>query len=157
MRVTHFFEKNNTVGDVGKITKKFINCHTILKKMPFAIMVNASDVLKNIKKFKSIIESLKNSKLNMIRFACYFDELNQIKKLIKFTKNKGIKVAVNLMQINLIKENDLIKKLISLDKNIDVLYFADSLGNLRPKDIKNICVIFKSYWKKEFGIQKFRQ
>ena len=38
----------------------------------------------------------------MIRFACYFDELNQIKKLIKFTKNKGIKVAVNLMQINLI-------------------------------------------------------
>ena len=148
----HFFEKNNTVGDIGKITKKFINRHTILKKIPFAIMVNASDALKNIKKFKLIIENLKDSKISMIRFACYFDELNQVNKLIKYTKNKGIDVAVNLMQINLIKEKHLIKKLTSLDKNIDVLYFADSLGNLKPKDIKKICIIFKSYWKKEFGI-----
>ena len=32
------------------------------------------------------------------------------------------------------------------------MYFADSLGNLKPKDIEKICLIFRSYWKKEFGI-----
>ena len=55
------------------------------------------------------------------------------------------------MQINLIKKN-LIRKLKSLNKDIDVMYFVDSLGNLKPKDIEKICLIFRVLLKKEFGI-----
>ena len=75
--------------------------------MPFCVMVNASDVLKskkNISRFKSLVIDFKNSKLSLIRIACYFKELDKVNELVSFIKSKKIKVAVNLMQINLIKK-----------------------------------------------------
>ena len=78
----HFFEKNDSVGITGKISKEFTNRYKSLQKNAFfCVMVNASDVLKvkNISRFKSLVIDFKNSKLSLIRIACYFKELDKVK------------------------------------------------------------------------------
>ena len=57
------------------------------------------------------------------------------------------------MQIDKIKKSELISVLELLTKcnSVDVFYFADSFGNLNNKKVKDICLIIKKNWNKEFG------
>jgi 4-hydroxy 2-oxovalerate aldolase len=57
------------------------------------------------------------------------------------------------MQISEIRENQ-IKKICNLSTklNIDVLYLADSLGSLKPKETCKMVNLFKKYWKGNLGI-----
>ena len=55
------------------------------------------------------------------------------------------------MQINNVSNKQLescLKKL-AQTKSVDVFYFADSFGNLKPSNIKSICKVIKKNWKKK--------
>jgi len=56
------------------------------------------------------------------------------------------------MQISEIDDLEIekITKVISKSK-LDVFYFADSLGNLEPKNITHISNLIKKNWKKDIG------
>ena len=86
--------------------------------------------------------------------AAHFHEVPKILEHIKIIKKKGYRVFLNLMQASNKSENDF-KKIINIikkTKSVDVLYFADSLGSMKPKDIKKVCGFFRNYWGQEFGI-----
>ena len=56
------------------------------------------------------------------------------------------------MQISEISDNEIerISKLAANSK-LDIFYFADSLGNLEPKNIVDISNVIKKNWKKDIG------
>ena len=58
------------------------------------------------------------------------------------------------MQINNVSNKELKDCLKTLHKSncVDVFYFADSFGNLKPNDVKKICNFIKKNWHKEIGI-----
>ena len=69
-------------------------------------------------------------------------------------KNLGYKVCLNIMQISSMdsKAIAIASKNIFSWKCIDVLYFADSFGNLEPESIESIISVMSSQWKGDLGI-----
>ena len=146
-----FLNTNNYNGPFAFSTDNFINS----KKFPrfnYAIMINASDLIKtNDLRLKKFFFSNK-SKIKIVRVAAHFFEIPSVIKYLTSIKKLGYKVFLNIMQINFVNNSDLINTIRKLNNtNIDVLYFADSLGNLVSRDVKKICTIIKQKWNGEFG------
>ena len=68
-------------------------------------------------------------------------------------EKRGFKVAFNIMQIaeRSDKEIEYLGKICS-NYPIDVLYFADSMGSLKPNQIKKIILLLKKFWHGQLGI-----
>lgn len=85
----------------------------------------------------------KDSVIDMIRIASYFDTLSEAIERIAYCKNKGYEVTFNLMSISILSKENIVNTLVQLkNSNVDVIYLVDSYGALYPhnfKDIINIC------------------
>ena len=151
------FLDNKKKGALAYTKESFLKKLKIPKKLNLGVMINASDFLNKSRKPDLLIKKnfliQKKSKIKLIRIACHFKEIFQIKILVDTLKNLGYEIAINVMQISersheeILNVADKIKKL-----NVDVLYFADSLGSLEPKKIKKIISTIKKKWKGEIGI-----
>jgi len=88
-----------------------------------------------------------------VRVACHFSEFQSSLPLAIFLKNLGYRVGFNLMQIG---EKSIAEIRLAVraarDYPIDVLYVADSLGNLTPERTKAIIGAVKQEWPGEIGI-----
>ena len=89
-------------------------------------MVNGSD-LKINGNFRKIINNnftpKKNSKISIIRVASHLKDLKSIIPQVKYLKNLGYFLALNLMQIDRIKKNELINVLKDLKKQNLLMFF----------------------------------
>lgn len=125
----------------------------IPKNLKIGIMVNASDLISknyNAKKFKKFIN--KKKEISLLRIACHFDEISKIIPFIKILKNVNLKLAINLMQISEQKKTYIVKILKKLSKEkIDIIYFADSLGCMSSKDVKEIILLLKKNCNTQIG------
>ncbi len=142
---------NNYNGPFAFSKDSFINREKF-PKFNYAVMVNASELVK-LNKTSIKKNFLKNSEVKIVRVAAHFHEISKITKHLIYIKDQGYKVILNIMQINFVSETKLINMIKKLNaaKNIDVLYFADSLGNLIPEDVKRISNTIKKNWSGEFG------
>ena len=151
-----FYKKDIYLGPCAYTTPFFLESLSIPKNLKIGIMINASDIVSN-RLSKSDIDhhffqfSNKNN-ISFVRFACHLKEIPKIIPYCNKLKKMGLIVGINLMQISEINDSDLenVSKLIS-NSETDIFYFADSLGNLEPKDIKHISTIIKKKWKKHIG------
>ena len=75
------------------------------------------------------------------------------KKCLFIFKKMGYEVYLNLMQSNNKSEKEIKDTCLSLSKwkSIDVLYFADSLGNMTPRDVTEAYKKISKYWKGSIG------
>ncbi len=153
----HFLEKNSEYGKCAYVNNKFIKNLKIKKNIKIAIMFNAVDFLKKrnlaLRKLKKLFLT-KEKLVDIVRVAVHLKDIKKIKPFLDYFKKHQIFTCLNLMQINTLKESELRNslRLIQKWKNVNVFYFADSFGNLTPKDVKKICKTIKKNWKKEFGI-----
>lgn len=151
-----FYKKDIYLGPCAYTTPFFLESLNIPKNLKIGIMINASDIVSN-KLSKADIDrhffqfSNKN-KITFVRFACHLKEVTKIIPYCNKLKKMGLIVGLNLMQISEINDNELekVSKLISTS-GVDIFYFADSLGNLEPKNIKHISQVIKKNWKKNIG------
>ena len=150
------FFKNNTCGKFGLTRESLIKKIKFNQKQSLAVMINSADLV-NEKNFKNKINNLfvnkSSSKISLVRFATHLRDIRKIIPRIKYVKNLGYKIAINLMQIDKISKSELAMtlKILINSKSVDVFYFADSFGNLNTKKVKEICQIIKKNWNKEFG------
>jgi 4-hydroxy 2-oxovalerate aldolase len=90
--------------------------------------------------------------INFLRFACNH---NEVLPVLDYINKNDLKVEpiINIMQISEININLLIKicKKAQL-VNLKILYIADSLGSLTPKNTKKIINIIKIFFKGKIGI-----
>ncbi len=149
-----FLNKSKYYGRYSFITDKDIRKLRVSNKKKIAIMINASDLISDQKEhLKIFLNKKKNSPVEFVRIAVHFHEVEKIIKFLNQIKKLGYKVIVNLMQASNKKETlfrDVINK-IKKTKCVSVLYFADSLGCMKPEDIKIVTNILKKYWKKDIG------
>jgi len=106
-------------------------------KKKISIMVDlkdwrsVSDLKKNLSKCRGVVD--------IVRFAVAPNKLIEFKDFLKVTKSLGFKVCVNLMYSHVIlKNSELIERVIKLKKFFDVLYIVDSYGTLISGDVENI-------------------
>lgn len=123
----------------------------------YGVMIDAKEILE---KSSSIADSLNrifceksHSKISFVRVATHFTTIDECHHITKMLHDKGYIVALNLMQ-SAGRSEDLLVEVASKVagwKSVDVLYFADSLGNMNREEVKRIKVALQMVWEADIG------
>ncbi|MFM2484523.1 aldolase catalytic domain-containing protein [Celerinatantimonas yamalensis] len=119
-----------------------------------AVMINGAELINNQKETLSKLFGPKlQSPVSLVRIACHVHEFEACLSAANWLKEQGYLVGFNLMQV----ADRSYEQMTSLARKannypIDVLYFADSMGSLSPKDMSSIIQAFQAGWKGALGI-----
>lgn len=144
-------------GACAFATDDFISSLSIPANLQVGIMINASELLGDV----SLPEALEllfpnpaaNSPVRVVRIACHVHEFSAALEAVSWLKQRGFRIGFNLMQIADRSEEE-IKSLASEAANhdIDVLYFADSMGSMTPEQTAEIIGWLRVGWAGPLGI-----
>lgn len=144
-------------GASAYTTDSYIETLNVPDSLKVAVMVNASELVTSgvteqimLKLFPRAADK---SPVDIVRVACHFKEFESALPAAKWLKSKGYQVGFNIMQIadrDSKEIEDLAAKANGAD--IDVLYFADSMGSMSPAQCVNIINAMRVNWKGEIGI-----
>ena len=147
-----FPAKKGFLGPLAYSTETFINTFEIPKNIELGVMLNSSDLISNPKSPSELMDEMfvdaKDSKLSLVRFASHFKDVEQTIEYAKALKNKGYIVGLNVMQAGFYDSQSLTDaaKSVYESKCADVLYFADSMGNMEDEEITRCYNAFRAGW-----------
>lgn len=114
-----------------------------------AFMIDAKDFIKNnsidYALIDDVIHNQTESPFLICRIAIKYSEINHSIDIIKYVKDKGYDVMINLMGVSLLADSEIRELHKLLDLKPKTLYFADSYGNLEPNRTSEIVNIFKEF------------
>lgn len=150
-------KNNGFKGATAYTTDDFLRNLNIPSSLSISVMVNAAELISDapIEQALSFLfpESAAKSPVSIVRIACHYHEFFEVLPAAEWLKSLGFYVGFNLMQVSERSIDDLEKiSLAASQSAIDVLYFADSLGNLQLADVERIIAVLSSHWKGELGI-----
>jgi len=149
-----FFDQKYFLGPLAYSTDIYLKKLNIPKRINVCVMVNSSDLINGNKKLTDLFVKKNLSRVDTIRFATHFREIENLVPFLKEAKKLKYKIIVNLMQANDRSENEIKYAIDKLKKIncVSVLYFADSLGKMKPENISNLFKLVKKYWKNDLGV-----
>lgn len=125
--------------------------------MSFAFMINTSEFLSdgafNTRLMQRCIPPATDSVFDWVRIATHATTFIEAAHQASWLKEKGYNVALNLMGISLLEPLE-VRRLISVlpSNDVDVLYFADSFGNLAPEDINFYIDLLRDHFPGKIGL-----
>jgi 4-hydroxy 2-oxovalerate aldolase len=152
------FPQEKFLGAFAYTTDDYIRSLELDENVLVGVMVDAKTLLKSPYTIDEGINILfsheKDSPVGLVRVAAHFTEVEQCREIVSTLKKLGYKVGFNLMQSGGRSDEELSNKasLIESWKSVDILYFADSLGNMDCKEVVRIIQALKTEWSGELGI-----
>lgn len=152
------FPQERFLGAFAYTTEDYLNTIDLPDGPTYGVMIDARTVLESGKLIDEVIEYLfcpaSNSKIGMVRIAAHFYEVEDSVGIARRLKELGYLVGLNLMQAGgkattLLEDN---ARLIDKWGCVDVLYFADSFGNMDADEVDRIVGALKRGWSREIGI-----
>ena len=151
-------KKGHFVGAFGYSTDEFLRELPLPKKCMLGVMINAKEYIQHPEGGKNAIlqnfSQRSESPVGFVRLACHFTEVKAAKELVQTLVDLGYRTGLNVMQAGSKTVDELqqaAQEVNSWDL-IDVLYFADSLGNMSSRDVIRTLEAFRSGWSKAIGI-----
>jgi len=150
--------KQGFKGICAYTTDSFIHSLEVPEGLSLCVMINASEILHEGRYSEQKLTQLFptdsiSSNISIVRIASHTYEFIEALLAVDFLSAKGFRVGFNLMQVSESEPNDLIMLSKEASKYpIDVLYFADSLGNMNSEQVQRVIDLFKTHWKGELGI-----
>ena len=150
--------KQGFKGACAHTTDSFIKTLEVPENLSLCVMINASEIINKGKYSEQKLTQLfpsdsVSSNISIVRIASHTYEFIEALSAVNFLNAMGFKVGFNLMQVSESEPNDLIMLSKEAAKYpIDVLYFADSLGNMNSEKVKHVIDLFRTNWKGELGI-----
>lgn len=96
--------------------------------------------------YKEDIRPCADSPLDLIRVACYVNQIPAAVEMIEDAKNKGYEVTCNIMAVSTAQEGDIRVALEMLGKSpVDTIYIMDSFGSLYPEQVARIALLYGEY------------
>ena len=125
--------------------------------LKLGVMVNTSELLNSgtriEEQLSQLFPSRSREQISLVRLATHLEELEEVVDAAKWLKSEGYEVGVNLMQISEASTDTLQSVAKTLNEDVvDVLYVADSLGNLDPNETVSIFSKIRESWTKPLGI-----
>lgn len=152
------FAKPGFLGAFAYTTEDFINTLTLPEGPAYGVMVDAKTILESGLSVEEAIDELfvpaANSKIKLVRVAAHFHEVELSAPIVVHLKKLGYIVGYNLMQAGG-KSDDVIADKASQAvswESLDVLYFADSLGNMDGQEVQRIVTALRTHWVGPMGI-----
>jgi 4-hydroxy 2-oxovalerate aldolase len=153
-----FFDNLVWRGEFAFTTEEVISKYKINDDVYLGVMLFSGQVTTEKKFDSKKLEYLfpldsQSSRVNFVRIATYLDGLDVSYEIAIELIKKGFDVSINLMQIQNADEK-VIKDFGEVSKKINLksIYFADSVGCLFPKDVKDIVEKMKSSFEGDIGI-----
>ncbi len=152
-----FLKNTGFKGPFAFTTDSFLESLNIPEGMTIGVMVNGSDLCSDIGYEEAIKEifplDASESPVNLVRFACHFHELSASFSAAKILSLRGYRVGINLMQIADRSDSEITEMSeMASSSSIEVLYFADSMGSMKPADVIRIISLIRQKWDKPIGI-----
>jgi 4-hydroxy 2-oxovalerate aldolase len=122
--------------------------------LKIGVMINTSEFKDKSVDINDYFLPITKSCLSFVRIASHFNELSESLIIAKSLKDLGYTVGLNLMQISLQSDQEIIGSIALINNSpaIDVLYFADSLGDMKQNEVTNCFQLIRNGWNKDIGI-----
>lgn len=134
-------------------TDSFLSTLYIDSELSLGVMINASEFDENsVTQIEALFPESSRNFLDFVRIAAISSEISVANKLAQILKAKGYLVFINLMQMAAIDSSSLKSLTEKLHDSIDILYFADSTGSMKPDEIRNFFRLVKENWSKPLGL-----
>ena len=152
-----FFTNAGFKGACAYSTDEFLRSLDIPADLTIGVMVNGAELCSDVG-WQVVVEHLFpepccNTPVDLVRFACHIDEVENALFASKLLIEKGYRVGLNLMQIADRTQSE-VEKLgeLASKSDIEVLYFADSMGSMTPDDTARIVRWLRTNWSGQLGI-----
>lgn len=152
------FPKPDFLGAYAYTTETYLNSLDLPEGPIYGVMVDAKTILDSKKTIEDAVDALfipaNESKLSFVRVAGHFSEVEHSGPIVKHLKKLGYIVGYNMMQAGA-KPDDIIADKAGIIRDwgaLDVLYFADSLGNMDSKEVERIITALRTKWEGALGI-----
>ena len=152
------FRKHGFLGPFAYTTEEFLNSLELPDGPIYGVMVDAKTILESGFKIEDAINTLfipaEESKIKLVRVAAHFHEVDMSGSIISHLKKLGYIVGFNLMQAGGKSDELLAEKAQQAAEwdGLDVLYFADSLGNMDGAEVSRIVKALRTQWSGPLGI-----
>jgi 4-hydroxy 2-oxovalerate aldolase len=150
--------QNAFCGPFAYCTDEFLRNLEMPSNLTIGVMINAKDFISSQKSSKDlVIQSFtcaSESPVKVVRIAAHFRELKDSEEIAKSLHGLGYKVGFNLMQSTGKTPQELAAAAKEIDswQCVQVLYFADSFGNMKPPQIREMVESLRGGWRGDFGI-----
>ena len=153
-----FISSDPSRGPFAETSEEFLTTLDLPSSLKYAVMINAKEYL--LPTEEEISLAIKNNFLpssdsfvSLVRVAINFENALEAKPILKILNELGYEVGLNLMQSSGKSEQEYIDVSKQIDKwsLVDILYFADSFGNMSPEDISYIMSSLKKGWSGSLG------
>ena len=152
------FPKEGFLGPFAYSAEAYLKTLSLPDGVDYGVMVDAKTILsapcEKLDAVDTLFVDASESCVSLVRIAAHFHEVEESKEIAESLKAKGYIVGFNLMQAAG-KSSDVLAgkaKEISSWSVVDVLYFADSLGNMDEQEVLRIAGALKTEWTGELGI-----
>jgi 4-hydroxy 2-oxovalerate aldolase len=152
------FPKDEFLGASAYTTDAYLRSLNLPDDLVIGVMVDAKTLLTYPGGVKEGIAELfgeaNGSPVELVRVAAHFTEVANCEEIVSQLKSLGYIVGFNLMQSGG-KHCDAISNagaIIAAWNCVDVLYFADSMGNMDEAEVARIYQALSKTWSKEIGI-----
>ncbi len=106
--------------------------------------------------FKKDIGPKKDSAVDMVRVACYINEIPRAIEMIEYCAAMGYETCANVMAVSKAKDEEIADALDMLGQSpVDVIYLVDSYGSLYPEQVSKLTLIYLeagAKYKKAIGV-----
>lgn len=153
------FPKAGFLGAYAYTTDQHLDSLELPQGPTYGVMVDAKTILTSELPIIDAIDALfvpsRKSKISLVRIAAHFHEVEHSGPIVMRLKELGYTVGFNLMQAGGKSSESISDKAriaASWGDNLDVLYFADSLGNMESAEVQRIIHAIREEWLGVMGI-----
>ena len=152
------FPQKVFLGAFAYTTEDFLNTLALPEGPTYGVMVDAKTILESGLSVEEAINILfvpaDKSKVSLVQVAGHFKEVEECGPIVACLKKLGYIVGFNLMQAGGKATSEIKDKANHIANwiELDVLYFADSLGNMEAKEVGRIVDALRSNWNGPLGI-----
>lgn len=152
------YAKEGFFGPFAYSTEDYLNQLHIPDSLTLGVMVDAKTLFRDDRSPQQAVNDLfvpkTDSKVQLVRVAAHFNEIQDCAPILSQLKQLGYQVGVNLMQASGKPEQEIQQKLKTLLENSqpEVIYFADSLGNMDHREVERLYRAIRQCWAGDIGI-----
>ncbi len=145
-----FTPKNTFYGPWAYSRDDYIDREFGASLKPLGVMVNGSDVASC--PATDLFRPYSKSAITRVRIALHYGKIEECAMFAHEIKDMGYYLGVNMMQTGGKSYREIVKAVgIIACWKPDVIYFADSLGNMCPDDVEKTVRIIKDVWAGDVG------
>ncbi len=152
------FKQTKYLGAFAYTPESLLNSLDLPDGPKYGVMLDAKTIinskLSTIEAVGKLFTNSNTSKISLVRVAAHPYEVRESESIVEALNNLGYIVGLNIMQISTLESSkieELSNEVSSWKIKPEVLYFADSLGNLEPDDISKIIDNMELGWSGPLG------